>query len=133
MSIRRKWLALSVVFFLSGCSTGVGYQTVNTTSIDEDQAESLLQEDPRIKNAVLLIHEDRLLAGIRVNTFDRFKKRSIAKELTKELENMYPDVKVTLSADSKVLLETNKLIQEKSTSTYTKQMKKITAIVKEET
>ena len=133
MNICKKLLIICFVVLLSGCSTSIGFQTLNTTTVNEDQAESLLREDPRVKNAILLFHDDRLLAGIRVNTFDRFHKRSIAKELTKDLEKMYPDFEVTLSADSKVLLETNKLIEKKNASEYTKQMKKISALVKEET
>ncbi|MDW0111411.1 hypothetical protein QT716_15420 [Sporosarcina aquimarina] len=95
--------------------------------------EALIKEDSRIKNAVVLIHEDRLIAGLRVNTFERFHKRKIAKEVAKELEKQYPDLKVTVSADSKVLLETNKLIEQENKKNFTKKMKKLSALVKEET
>ncbi|WJY28921.1 MULTISPECIES: hypothetical protein [Sporosarcina] len=130
----RKWLPLVFVLcLLAGCSTDIGYKTVNTTSEDGQQAENVLKDDPRIKNAVLLIHDDRLIAGLRVNTFDRFNKREIAKEVEKKFRKMYPGMKVTVSADSKVLLETNKLIDKKDTEHYTKKMKKISSLVKEET
>lgn len=118
---------------LVGCSTSIGFKTVNTTDMDSKRAETLLKEDNRIKNAVVLIHEDQLIAGLRVNTFERFKKRKIAKELTKELEKMYPDLTITVSADSKVLLETNKLIEKEDEQNYEEKMKKISALVKEET
>lgn len=118
---------------LAGCSTSIGFKTVNTTDVDGQKAEMLLKEDHRIKNAVVLIHDDQLIAGLRVNTFERFKKRKIAKELTKELKKMYPEMKVTVSADSKVLLETNKLIEKEDEQNYSKKMKKISSLVKEET
>lgn len=133
MAIRKILLIVFILVLLAGCSTSIGFKTVNTTDIDEQQAETLLKEDKRIKNAVMLIHDDRLIAGLRVNTFERFKKRKIAKELTKELEKMYPDLKITVSADSKVLLETNKLIEKENEQNYLKKMKKISALVKEET
>ncbi|WP_440502884.1 hypothetical protein [Sporosarcina sp. SAFN-010] len=133
MAIRKILLLVFILVLLAGCSTSIGFKTVNTTDIDEQQAETLLKEDKRIKNAVMLIHDDRLIAGLRVNTFERFKKRKIAKELTKELEKMYPDLKITVSADSKVLLETNKLIEKENEQNYLKKMKKISALVKEET
>lgn len=109
---------------LAGCSTSIGFQTVNTTDLDVRKAETLLTEDKRIKNAVLLVHEDRLIAGLRVNTFERFRKRAIAEELSKELKELYPKLKVTVSADSKVLLETNKLIEKGDEEHYLKKMKK---------
>lgn len=133
MAIRKILLLVFILVLLAGCSTSIGFKTVNTTDIDEQQAETLLKEDKRLKNAVMLIHDDRLIAGLRVNTFERFKKRKIAKELTKELEKMYPDLKITVSADSKVLLETNKLIEKENEQNYLKKMKKISALVKEET
>ncbi|MCM3756498.1 hypothetical protein M3197_03270 [Sporosarcina aquimarina] len=133
MAIRKILLLVFILVLLTGCSTSVGFKTVNTTDIDEQQAETLLKEDKRIKNAVMLIHDDRLIAGLRVNTFERFSKRKIAKELSKELKKMYPDLKITVSADSKVLLETNKLIEQENEQNYVKQMKKISALVKEET
>ncbi|WP_039042082.1 hypothetical protein [Sporosarcina sp. ZBG7A] len=133
MAIRKILLLVFILVLLAGCSTSIGFKTVNTTDIDEQQAETLLKEDKRLKNAVMLIHDDRLIAGLRVNTFERFKKRKIAKELTKELEKMYPELKITVSADSKVLLETNKLIEKENEQNYLKKMKKISALVKEET
>lgn len=133
MAIRKILTLVFILVMLAGCSTSIGFKTVNTTDMDSQRAEKLLKEDKRIKNAVVLIHEDRLIAGLRVNTFERFKKRKIAQELSKELEDMYPDLNVTVSADSKVLLETNKLIEKEDEQNYEEKMKKISALVKEET
>ncbi|REB09566.1 hypothetical protein DVB69_01785 [Sporosarcina sp. BI001-red] len=133
MTIRKILLLGFILVLLAGCSTSIGFKTVNTTDVDGQRAETLVKEDKRIKNAVILIHDDRLIAGLRVNTFERFKKRKIAKELSKELEKLYPEMKITVSADSKVLLETNKLIDEKNEKNYAKKMKKISSLVKEET
>lgn len=133
MTIRKLLPLVFILTMLAGCSTSVGFKTVNTTDVNGQQVEKLLKEDHRIKNAVVLIHDDRLIAGLRVNTFERFKKRKIAKELSKELEEMYPEMKITVSADSKVLLETNKLIEKEDEKNYSKKMKKISALVKEET
>lgn len=133
MTIRKLLPLVFILVLLAGCSTSIGFKTVNTTDQDYQQAEKLLKEDKRIKNAVVLIHKDRMIAGLRVNTFERFKKRKIAKELSKELEEMYPDLNVTVSADSKVLLETNKLIEKENEQNYEEKMKKISALVKEET
>ena len=133
MAIRKLLPLVFLLLMLAGCSTSIGFKTVNTTDVDGQKAEKLLKEDQRIKNAVVLIHDDRLIAGLRVNTFERFKKRKIAKELSKELEKMYPEMKITVSADSKVLLETNKLIEKEDEQNYSKKMKKISSLVKEET
>ncbi|GKV67587.1 hypothetical protein NCCP2716_00850 [Sporosarcina sp. NCCP-2716] len=130
----RNWLILGIIIcLLTGCSSKVGFKTVNTTEEDGKQAEAILEDDPRIKNAVLLIHDDRLIAGLRVNTFDRFRKRTIAKEVGDQFKELYPGMDITVSADSKVFLETNKLIEQQNKDNYTKKMKKLSKLVKEET
>lgn len=130
----RNWLILGIIVcLLAGCSSKVGFKTVNTTEADEKQAEAILKEDSRIKNAVLLIHDDRLIAGLRVNTFERFRKRAIAKEMTDRFKELYPEMDITVSADSKIFMETNKLIEQQNKEQYTKEMKELSQLVKEET
>ena len=49
------------------------------------------------------------------------------------LEKDYPDMNITVSADSKVLLETEKLIKKKDKKGYRKKINKIKSIEKEQT
>ncbi|PID21828.1 hypothetical protein CSV61_06305 [Sporosarcina sp. P3] len=127
---------LSILFIilslLTGCSEK-GTYIENTTSHDERSVEKVLMSNDHVKLAKVLLFEDELLAGIRVNTFSRFKKKTIASDIQKKLEKEYPDLKVMVSADSKTLLETEKLINKKNRKDYRKKIDKIKSIEKEQT
>ncbi|ARF18288.1 hypothetical protein [Sporosarcina ureae] len=127
---------LSILFIilslLTGCSEK-GTYIENTTSHDERSVEKILMSNEHVKLAKVLLFEDELLAGIRVKTFSRFKKKTIASDIQKKLEKEYPDLKVMVSADSKTLLETEKLINKKNQKDYRKKIDKIKSIEKEQT
>jgi hypothetical protein len=123
---------LCVLLLLSGCIPNE-YKFENHTDENTSEAKELLREDDRIKGVAALFHEDHLLVGIRVKTFSRFNKRKIANEMEKELKEAYPDLKVFVSADSKILTETNKLILKKDEKGLKKKIDKLITLAKEET
>lgn len=130
--MKRINLLLIVLILLAGCSE-LGTKVENNTDYQKEQLEKILKADDHVKLAVALIHEKEIIAGIRVNTFSRFQKKKIAAELKKKIEKAYPDLNVTVSADSKVLLETEKLMDKKEKDQYGKKIKEIKSIVKEQT
>ncbi|WP_339251256.1 YhcN/YlaJ family sporulation lipoprotein [Sporosarcina sp. FSL W8-0480] len=105
----------------------------NHTGEDSKEAEDLIKKDDRIKGAATLFHDDHLIVGIRVKTFDRFNKRKIAKEVEKKLKEMYPDLSVLVSADSKVLTETTKLILQDDEKGMKKKIHELISLTEEET
>lgn len=109
------------------------YKYENYTNEDTVKAEELLKKDERIKGAAVLFHDDHLLVGIRVKTFSRFIKRNIASELEKKLKEEYPDLAVFVSADSKILNETNKLILKHDEKELKKQIDQLISLAEEET
>lgn len=129
----RKLMVLALVLILlTGCS-GKGVQLENASAADTKRAEEIFQHNKHVKLAVVLVEGKELLAGIRVNTFSRFKKKKIAAEIEKQLKESYPGMTITVSADSKVLLETEKLIKKGNKKQYKKKIKEIKSIEKEQT
>lgn len=128
----KRMAILLLILLLAGCSEH-GTYVENTTDYDTRKIENTLRDNEHVKLAKVLLVEEELLAGIRVRTFSRFQKKTIAYNIQKQLEKEYPELTVTVSADSKVLLETGKLINEKNTTRYRKKIDKIKSIEKEQT
>ena len=129
----KKWgLLFMILTLLTGCSEK-GTSIENTTAYDESSVEKILLDNNHVKLAKVVLFEEELLAGIRVNTFSRFQKKTIASDIQKKLEKQYPDLNIVVSADSKVLLETEKLIKKKNKNEYRKKIEKIKSIEKEQT
>lgn len=125
-------MMLCVLLLLSGCIPNE-YKFENHTDEDAGKAEELLKKDERVKGVSALFYEDHLLIGIRVKTFSRFNKRKIAREFEKKLKEDYPDLTVFVSADSKILTETNKLILKKDEKGMKKKIHHLISLAEEET
>lgn len=130
--IRKLSLVVFAVVLLSGCS-GSGFRIDNNSSEDHVKAEEVLLNDKRLTSAVTVFHENDLLTGVTLKTFSRFKKENIEKELKKKLENSYPGLDVTVSGDSKIWMEMNKLIDLEDKKDKAKKIEKLKSLIKEET
>ena len=130
--IRKLILTIFLLVLLAGC-TGNGIRIFNATDEDSTQAEELFKKDKRLKSVSAMFHEEQLLTGVRVDTFSRFRKGKIEKELEKELEKLYPDLDITVSADSKILYETTKLINGSDNKDVGKKIDDLKSLLKEET
>ncbi|HJF32692.1 MAG TPA: hypothetical protein K8V56_13090 [Sporosarcina psychrophila] len=120
------------VVLLSGCS-GDGFRIDNNSSEDHAKAEEVFKNDKRLTSAVTVFHDNDLITGVTLKTFSRFKKGKIEKELKKKLERIYPDLDVTVSADSKIWMETNKLADLDNKKNIGKKIEKLKSLIKEET
>ncbi|MER2088540.1 MAG: hypothetical protein ABS920_02300 [Sporosarcina sp.] len=120
------------VVLLSGCSSN-GFRIDNSSSEDTTKAEEVFNNDKRLTSAVTVFHENDVIAGITLTTFSRFKKEKIEKELKKKLEDYYPDMDITVSADSKIRMETDKLIHLDNKKNMSKKIDKLKSLIKEET
>lgn len=132
MAIRRLLPIFAIILLLSGCIPNE-FTIENHTDEDSKEAEDLIKKDDRIKGAATFFYDDHLIVGIRVKTFDRFNKRKIAKEVEKKLKEIYPDLSVLVSADSKVLTETNKLILQDDEKGMKKKIHALISLTEEET
>ena len=132
--IRKFALLVGLVFLLSGClESEKKIRILNNTEESDEKAEEVFKEDSRLTGAVAVFHEKEMLAGVSVGTFSRFHKDKIEKELKKKLEKEYSKLDITVSADSKIIMETKKLIKLKDKKDITKKIKKLKSLIKEET
>jgi hypothetical protein len=132
VNIRLLLTMLCVLLLLSGCIPNE-YKFENHTDENTSKAKEILKGEDRIKGAAALFHEGHLLVGIRAKTFSRFNKRKIADELEKKLKKAYPDLTVFVSADSKILTETNKLILKNDEKGLKKKIDHLITLAEEET
>lgn len=130
--IRKLVIAIFLLVLLAGC-TGNGIRIFNATDEDSTRAEELFKKDKRLKSVSAMFHEEQLLTGVRVDTFSRFRKGKIEKELKKKLEKLYPDLDITVSADSKILYETTKLMNDSENKDVGKKIDDLKSLLKEET
>ncbi|XKI11319.1 Sporulation lipoprotein YhcN/YlaJ [Sporosarcina sp. ANT_H38] len=125
-------LMVFAVVLLSGC-TGNGFRIDNNSSEDHLKAEEVLINDKRLTSAVTVFHKKDLITVVTLKTFSRFKKEKIENEISDKLENIYPELDVTVSADSKLWMEMNKLIDMDDKKGHEKKIGKLKSLIKEET
>jgi len=130
--IRKIGQLILAAVLLSGCSEN-GFRIDNGSDADAAKAEEVLNSDDRLTSAVTVFHENDVIAGVTLKTFSRFKKEKIEKELKGKLEKLYPDLDVTVSADSKIWMETKKLMDFESEEKKGKKIKELKSLIKEET
>lgn len=130
--IRKRGLMIFMLVLLYGCSEN-GIKIHNDSSGDVAKAEEVFSADKRLTSAVTVFHDEDLITGVSLKTFSRFKKEKIEKELKEKLEEMYPELDVTVSADRKIWMETNKLIEADNKEAMDEKIDKLKSLLKEET
>ena len=123
-----------LILFLAGCAQiEKGVHIQNDTNEDIEKAKQVFEKDDRLISAIVIFHEKEILSGVTVKTFSRFNKAKIEKELTKKLEKIYEDFNVTVSADSKIIQETKKLMELEEKDKLPKKIKELKTLSEEET
>lgn len=130
--IRKLGLIIVVLTMLAGCSEN-GIRIHNDSSEDATKAEKVFMQDSHLTAVVTVFHENDLLTGVTLKTFSRFKKEKIEKSLKEQLEKLYPELEITVSADSKIWMETNKLINSDHKKDMSEKIDKLKLLLKEET
>jgi hypothetical protein len=132
--IRKLTYSLLLLLVLAGCvQIEKGVHIQNNTNEDTKKAEKVFEDDDRLVSAIAIFHEKEILSGVTVKTFSRFHKAKIEKELTKKLEKHYKDFEVTVSADSKIIQETKKLMDIEDKDKLPKKIKELKTLSEEET
>ncbi len=128
-------MMMSIILMLAACGTmnEDSIQIYNDTDEDIEEAKQVFENDDRLRKAVVVLHDDELLAGVTVGTFERFRKTKIEKDLKEKLEKAYPEVEVLVSADNKVVIETKKMTKIKDQQQLKKEIKKIKSLSEEQT
>ncbi|WP_210469588.1 hypothetical protein [Sporosarcina sp. 6E9] len=123
-----------LLLVLAGCvQIEKGVHIQNDTNEDVEKAEKVFEDDDRLISAIAIFHDKEILSGVTVKTFSRFHKTKIEKELTKKLGKLYEDFEVTVSADSKIIQETKKLMDSADNDKLPKKIEELKSLLEEET
>lgn len=110
----------------------------NTNQSIAKEIERTLASDETFTAITAIISDKTILITPEVRQFKRFQLKSIRKQLKDKVKEGYPDFKVVISTDKKIIHEL-KLLKEKvqagtlSEKEFNKQFKKIISLTKENT
>lgn len=132
-----KKTLFSLIFatlFITGCSGEKKVQINNDMNDEQNEMVNQVIEDTNeVHSAIAVFAEDQLLVAVQAKPWLDYKKRKIEKELKKELEKKFPNLKVAVSADYKLYWESQKLLDEEDDKKVTKQVEKLKKLAREET
>ncbi|MGM7722119.1 YhcN/YlaJ family sporulation lipoprotein [Metabacillus sp. Hm71] len=86
--------------------------TIISKSIDQsiaNQAKEKVIKEEEISDVKAVNTDKELLIAVEVNHMDRFRLKEIEKNLNQKTEKQFPNHEVTISIDSKIFLEIEKL------------------------
>ncbi len=145
-------LLLTIIGIGSGCNENQNQMGYNNNDLSISQVHSSKPIDQSVANRakekmitkdeitdVRAVNTDKeLLAAIKVENFNRFRLKTIEKTVKSDLEKIYPNYKVVVSSDKKMLWELEKIEQRlKKNNTnkksLKKDLKKLENLIKEQT
>jgi Sporulation lipoprotein YhcN/YlaJ (Spore_YhcN_YlaJ) len=145
-------LLLTVIGLGSGCNENQNQLGDNNKDLSISQVHTSRPIDQSVANHakekmitkdeisdVKAVNTDKeLLAAIKVENFNRFRLKKIEKAIKSDLEKMYPNHKVVVSADKKMFWELEKIeqrLQKNNTNkkSLKKDLKKLESLLKEQT
>lgn len=121
--MRTLLLLVSVCLFVAGCNPKPDQQA-KTKSASEDpmcqptpiryfdseqKAKAMTEQVNGIDKAVAVRIDDELDVAIEVSNFNRFRLESIEKEVAQKLKSSFPNAKVHVTSDKKLIMELQKL------------------------
>jgi Sporulation lipoprotein YhcN/YlaJ (Spore_YhcN_YlaJ) len=145
-------LLLTIIGLGSGCNENQNQLGDNNKDLSISQVHTSKPIDQSVANHakekmitkdeitdVRSVNTDKeLLAAIKVENFNRFRLKKIEKAVKSDLEKMYPNHKVVVSADKKMFWELEKIeqrLQKNNTNkkSLKKDLKKLESLLKEQT
>ena len=145
-------LLLTIIGIGSGCNENQNQMGYNNNDLSISQVHSSKPIDQSVANRakekmitkdeitdVRAVNTDKeLLVAIKVENFNRFRLKTIEKTVKSDLEKIYPNYKVVVSSDKKMLWELEKIeqrLQKNNTNkkSLKKDLKKLENLIKEQT
>ncbi|MGP4108806.1 YhcN/YlaJ family sporulation lipoprotein [Virgibacillus sp. L01] len=124
MKAYRFLFIIGMILFLIGCNPntdtsqsgpndGVDFTNISTKgSIDQsisNNAKQSLSQHKEITTINAVNTEKKLVIAFEVHHNERFRLAKFRKKMQKKMEKVFPDHKIELSTDKKIVIETNKL------------------------
>jgi len=130
--MKKSVIVFLMVLLLGACSNEkekVIFPSDNSTSL-----KPIMQKQDSIYGYKSVINEEDILVAIYINRFDRFNKTKIEKKITKQIEKQFPEKKVLVTGDQKIMWEVESIIEKKlKQKELKKSIEKIKLLSKEET
>lgn len=122
---------------LSGCSNNNPNTDFYHATQDKQEIEALkkiLSKEESISESLGVFFDHQLVVAVQVQPLSKFQKSKIEKRLQKKVEKEFPNHKVLVSSDLKIMWELKDLVKQKpNNKTLKKTLKEIKALAKEET
>ncbi|TQR11686.1 hypothetical protein [Psychrobacillus soli] len=123
---------LLLFLLLTACSNET--DQVMYPSNDLPELKQVLNSNEAVYGFKGIVDKDDVLVSIDIRRMNQFKENKIAKKITKQLEEKYPDKEFLVTNDLKLKWEIEKIMkQELKTEELTKSVEKIKSLLKEET
>lgn len=84
----------------------------NQTNVDQkisNEVKSILSQHDNITEISVINNHQDIVAAINVKPLSRFQLKKTEKKLEKKLSKHFPDNKITLSTDKKIMIELSKV------------------------
>ncbi|MDM5157210.1 YhcN/YlaJ family sporulation lipoprotein [Bacillus sp. DX1.1] len=143
--ITQVFLSILLLHSMLGCSNDVDKKTkkdetkltkTSTQSIDQSiaaEAKKKILAMEEIIDAKAVYLDQELLVAAKPEHHERFQLKSIRKKMKQQLKEMYPNLKITVCTDQKILMLLGKLETKIKNKEITKEgLKKQLKIVKSE-
>jgi hypothetical protein len=133
---KKLSMVLFLIIFLSGCT---GDPTLNFFHAKNDDSEvetlkTVLIKEEKTSEAIGVFFDHQLVVAVQVQPLAKFQKEKIENRIQKKIKKEFPDHKVFVSSDLKIMWELKDLVKhEPNDKTLKKTLKDIQALAKEET
>jgi len=130
--MKKSLIVFLMVLLLGACSSEK--EKVIFPSDNSSSLKPIMQKQDTIYGYKSVINEEDILVAININRFDRFNKAKIEKKITKQIEKQFPEKKVLVTGDQKLMWEVETIIEKKlKQKELKKSIEKIKLLSKEET
>ncbi|MDR7315545.1 YhcN/YlaJ family sporulation lipoprotein [Brevibacillus nitrificans] len=120
--MRTILLVASLCLFTAGCSPQANQQAKTQSaaqdpcqptpirySDSEQKAKAITEQVSGIDKAVAVRIDDELDVAIKVSNFNRFRLESIEKEVAQKLKSSFPDTKIHVTSDKRLIMDLQQL------------------------
>ncbi|QRG68302.1 YhcN/YlaJ family sporulation lipoprotein [Brevibacillus choshinensis] len=121
--MRTLLLVVSMCLLIAGCNPKPNQQAKTQSAAEdpmckptpiryfdsEQKAKAITEQVKGIDKVVAVRIDDELDVAIQVSNFNRFRLKSIEKEVAQKLKSSFPNAKIHVTSDKKLIMELQKL------------------------
>lgn len=134
--IKQVLLVMAVSILLTGCSNhpNLAFFHANQDQNEIAKLKEILEDEKATSESLGVFFDSELVVAVQVEPFSKFRKSKIEKRIKKEIKKDFPEHKVFVSSDLKIMWELKDLVEkDPSDKSLKKKLKEIKDLAKEET